>query len=120
MEDLSELLRVYRMLGKKVDREVAHQYLQNWEIAKEFANYLELYEKYKKDYGLEKIVQGIYGEDVLEKLKFAAFDERFSIVDVKRKACRVFPGVPRGRCQNRTAVCGIKSIQRGAQPVSSD
>lgn len=79
-EDLSELLRVYRMLGKKVDREVAHQYLQNWEIAKEFANYLELYEKYKKDYGLEKIVQGIYGEDVLEKLKFAAFDERFSIV----------------------------------------
>lgn len=79
-EDLSELLRVYRMLGKKVDREVAHQYLQNWEIAKEFANYLELYEKYKKDYGLEKIVQGIYGEDVLEKLKFATFDERFSIV----------------------------------------
>ena len=79
-EDLSELLRVYRMLGKKVDREVAHQYLQNWEIAKEFANYLELYEKYKKDYGLEKIVQGIYGEDVLEKLKFASFDERFSIV----------------------------------------
>lgn len=79
-EDLSELLRVYRMLGKKVDREVAHQYLQNWEIAKEFANYLELYEKYKKDYGLEKIVQGVYGEDVLEKLKFASFDERFSIV----------------------------------------
>lgn len=79
-EDLSELLRVYRMLGKKVDREVAHQYLQNWEIAKEFANYLELYEKYKKDYGLEKIIQGVYGEDVLEKLKFASFDERFSIV----------------------------------------
>ena len=79
-EDLSELLSVYRMLGKKVDREVAHQYLQNWEIAKEFANYLELYEKYKKDYGLEKIVQGVYGEDVLEKLKFASFDERFSIV----------------------------------------
>lgn len=79
-EDLSELLRVYRMLGKKVDREVAHQYLQNWEIAKEFANYLELYEKYKKDYGLEKIVQGVYGEEVLEKLKFASFDERFSIV----------------------------------------
>ena len=79
-EDLSELLRVYRKLGKKADREVVHQYLQNWEVAKDFANYLELYEKYKKDYGLEKIVQGIYGEDVLEKLKFAPFDERFSIV----------------------------------------
>ena len=47
-EDLSELLKVYRMLGKKADREVVHQYLQNWEVAKEFANYMELYEKYKK------------------------------------------------------------------------
>lgn len=79
-EDLSELLKVYRLLGKKADREVVHQYLQNWEVAKEFANYMELYEKYKKDYGLEKIVQGIYGEDVIEKLKYASFDERFSIV----------------------------------------
>lgn len=79
-EDLSELLKVYQLLGKKADREVVHQYLQNWEVAKDFANYMELYEKYKKDYGLEKIVQGMYGEDVLEKLKFASFDERFSIV----------------------------------------
>lgn len=79
-EDLSELLKVYRFLGKKVDREVVHQYLQDWEVAKEFANYMELYEKYKKDYGLEKIVRGIYGEDVIEKLKYASFDERFSIV----------------------------------------
>ena len=79
-EDLSELLKVYRMLGKKADREVVHQYLQNWEVAKEFANYMELYEKYKKDYGLEKIVQGVYSKETLEKLRFASFDERFSIV----------------------------------------
>ena len=90
-EDLSELLKVYRMLGKKADREVVHQYLQNWEVAKEFANYMELYEKYKKDYGLEKIVQGVYSKETLEKLRFASFDERFSIVGMlSGKLCEFF------------------------------
>ena len=54
-EDLSELLYAYERLGKKADREVVHQYLQHWKVAKEFANYLELYAKYQKDYGLEKM-----------------------------------------------------------------
>ena len=79
-EDLSQLLTVYESIGKKVDREVVHQYLQHWKIAKDFAVYLELFEKYKKDYGLEKILEGIYDKSMLEKLKYAAFDERLSIV----------------------------------------
>ena len=79
-EDLSELLKVYEAIGKKVDREVVHQYLQHWKIAKDFANYLELFQKYKKDYGLEKILEGQYGKGTLDKLKFASFDERLSVV----------------------------------------
>ena len=63
-EDLSELLYAYERLGKKADREVVHQYLQHWKVAKEFANYLELYAKYQKDYGLEKIVAGIYSKEL--------------------------------------------------------
>ena len=59
-EDLSQLLKTYEKLGKKADREVVHQYIQHWKIAKDFANYLELYRKYKKDYGLEKIIEGVY------------------------------------------------------------
>lgn len=54
-EDLSQLLKTYEKLGKQADREVVHQYIQHWKIAKDFANYLELYRKYKKDYGLEKL-----------------------------------------------------------------
>ena len=42
-EDLSELLYVYEKLGKNVDREVIMQYIQHWKIAKDFANYLELF-----------------------------------------------------------------------------
>lgn len=79
-EDLSELLKVYEAIGKKADREVVHQYLQHWKIAKDFANYLDLFHKYKKDYGLEKILEGHYGKDTLDKLKFASFDERLSVV----------------------------------------
>lgn len=79
-EDLSQLLKVYEVLGKKVDREVVHQYIQHWKIAKDFAVYLELFEKYKKDYGLEKILKGIYSKDTIEKLSYASFDERFSVV----------------------------------------
>lgn len=81
-EDLSRLIQVYEKLGKKVDREVVHQYIQHWKAAKDFANYLELYAKYRKDYGLEKILQGQYGEDTLEKIKFAHFDERLSVVSL--------------------------------------
>ena len=44
-EDLSQLLKTYEKLGKKADREVVHQYIQHWKIAKDFANYLELYQK---------------------------------------------------------------------------
>ena len=73
-EDLSQLLKVYEALGKKADREVVHQYIQHWKIAKDFANYLVLYEKYKKDYGLEKIIEGCYSKETLEQLNYAPFD----------------------------------------------
>ncbi len=81
-EDLSEFLKACERMGKRADREVVHQYVQHWKIAKDFAGYLELYEKYKKDYGLHRIVEGQYGKDTLEKLRYAAFDERFSVVSM--------------------------------------
>lgn len=79
-EDLSQFLYACERIGKGVDREVVHQYIQHWKIAKDFANYLELYDKYKKDYGLEGIVEGIYTKTAVERVKFASFDERLSIV----------------------------------------
>lgn len=79
-EDLSQFLYACEMIGKKADREVVHQYLQHWKIAKDFANYLELYEKYKKDYGLDRIVDGVYTKTAVERVKCASFDERLSVV----------------------------------------
>lgn len=79
-EDLSEFIKVYESLGKTIDRDVIFQYIRHLGIAKEFANYLELYRKYKKDYKIDEILKGSFSEDMLEKLKFAPFDERLSIV----------------------------------------
>ena len=57
-EDLSRLIQVYEMLGKTADREVIFQYIQHRTIAKDFANYLELYYKYKTDYNVGEILNG--------------------------------------------------------------
>lgn len=79
-EDLSQLIGVYEELGKTVDREVVSQYIQHWKIAKDFANYLELYYKYKKDYRVEDILSGQISENAVERIRGAAFDERLSVI----------------------------------------
>lgn len=81
-EDLSNFIRVYEQLGKKVDREVVVQYIQFPKIAKDFANYLELYEKYQTDYQIEEIFQGHLDEILLKKIAHASFDERLSVLNL--------------------------------------
>lgn len=79
-EDLSVFLQAYEALGKPVDREVVGQYIQFPKIAKDFANYLELYGKYQTDYQLEEIFQGKLDEILLKKIAHASFDERLSVL----------------------------------------
>ena len=57
-EDLSQMLYVYEQLQKNMDRDVVVQYIQHEKIAKDFANYLELYYKYQMDYQLDAVLQG--------------------------------------------------------------
>lgn len=81
-EDLSRLIQVYETLGKKVDRDVIYQYIQHRTAAKDFANYLELYYKYKTDYKVEDILEGKWDDRTLEKVRTAPFDEHLSIVSL--------------------------------------
>ena len=78
-EDLSNLIQVYEKLGKIVDREVVRQYIQHPLTAKDFANYLELYYKYKKDYDVNAILEGNLDPALLAKTKASSFDERLNI-----------------------------------------
>lgn len=56
------------------------QYLQHKKIAKDFANYLDLYEKYRTDYRVGDILAGNYTKGAVEKLQEAPFDERLSVM----------------------------------------
>ena len=79
-EDLSQLLYVYEKLGKRPDREVVCQYIQHWKVAKDFANYLDLFEKYKTDYQVDQVLAGHFEKFAVEKLRMASLDERFAVV----------------------------------------
>lgn len=81
-EDLSRLITVYETLHKEVDRDVIFQYIQHGKIAKDFANYLELYYKYEQDYQVDEILSGTIRESVCDRLSRAPFDERISVMSL--------------------------------------
>lgn len=87
-EDLSRIISAYSRLGKTADREVVVQYIQHELIAKDFANYLELYEKYQMDYELEQVFQGQIGEKLVKKAAHATFDERLSVISLLISRCQ--------------------------------
>ncbi len=81
-EDLSKIIQVYEKLGKTVDRDLVEQYIQYPKIAKDFANYLELYYKYRTDYQIDAVFSGKIDEILLKKVRHASLDERLSVVSL--------------------------------------
>ncbi len=79
-EDLSELLYAYEQLGIRADRGVVGQYIQMPRIAKDFANYLDLYYKYQKTYHVEDILRGTWETITSLELREAPFDEKLSVM----------------------------------------
>ena len=66
-EDLSNMLQVYEELGIAADETLIVQYLQHKKIAKDFANYLDLYEKYRTDYRVGDILAGNYTKGAVRR-----------------------------------------------------
>lgn len=79
-EDLSELLTAYETLGLKADRELVGQYIQLPRIARDFANYLELYHKYQNLYHVDEILKGTWRPITVRELRAAPFDEKLSVM----------------------------------------
>lgn len=78
--DLSDMLRLYEKNGLKVDAELVIQYLQNKEVAKGFALYYDLYNKYRSDYQIGRIFADEADEEVLSRAREAKFDEKLSLL----------------------------------------
>lgn len=79
-EDLSELLTVYETLGLKAGREVVGQYIQLPRVARDFANYLELYNKYRRVYHVDDVLRGAWQAVTVRELRAAPFDEKLSVM----------------------------------------
>ncbi len=81
-EDLSEIICLIEEEGGLADDELIGQYLKNEKVVREFGAYYELYNKYKQEYQVAKILKGEAGEDVVKRALAAAFDERLSLLSM--------------------------------------
>jgi len=82
-EDLAELIRGYETLGLTVTEAQVRQYLRNEDIARNFAGFYRLYQKYGRTYGIQEILDGTAdAAPYIAMAREAAFDERFVVVNM--------------------------------------
>ncbi len=78
-EDLSRILKLYEEMQLPVTKALVQEYLEAPEIARDFAAYYELYQKYQKQYRIPEILEGQFPEDTVSLLQ-APFDEKLSLL----------------------------------------
>jgi len=78
--DLSDIIKIYEKQNITVDNELIIQYLQKPGIAKSFAVYYDLFNKYRADYQTDKILSGKISGEIKARAANAGFDERLSLI----------------------------------------
>ncbi len=80
--DLSDMIKLYEEHEIAVDEKLISQYLQNEKIAREFAVYYDLFNKYRSDYQVDKILAGNAPFEIKQRAREAKFDERLSLLSL--------------------------------------
>ena len=78
--DLSDMMRLYERHKITIDEKLIAQYLQNKKIAKDFAIYYDLFNKYKSDYQVDKILDGNAPAEIKDRARSAKFDELLALL----------------------------------------
>ena len=78
--DLSEMIKLYEQRGFTVNEDLIVQYLQNKKTAKDFAVYYDLFNKYRSDYQIGKILDGKADAEIKERARSAKFDEKLALI----------------------------------------
>ena len=78
--NLSDMISLYEQNDIAVDEKMIGQYLQDPKVAKSFANYYDLFNKYRSDYQIDDILSGKAGEDIIRRARDAKYDERLSLL----------------------------------------
>jgi len=78
-EDLSEMIKAYEALGIPLEVQTVIQYIQHPKIARDFANYYDLYRKYETCYDIGALLDGNVTDAVVSRIQAASFDEKVSV-----------------------------------------
>ena len=79
-EDLAEVISLYEQLGKTCNRELFVQFLRDDDIADRFSVYYSLFDKYRSDYQISRILVGDADAEISVRAKNAEFDERIALL----------------------------------------
>ena len=79
-DDLAEMISLYEENGQPVNEKLIIQYLQDPRIARDFAIYYDLFNKYRSDYQVEKILDGTVSDTIVLRAQRASMDERLSLL----------------------------------------
>ncbi len=93
-EDLSNALRGYERNHFEVNTSLIMQYITIPQTARAFAAYYKLFLKYRSNYEIKNILEGIDDSATVEKAKNAKFDERLSVISLlKDTLCEQFSDI---------------------------
>lgn len=79
-EDLSYMIHALEACGLPLSADTVSQYIQHEKTARDFANYYDLYCRYKDDYHVREILEGKISPASIEKIRQARFDEKLSLI----------------------------------------
>lgn len=108
-EDMSQVIRSYERAGLPVDLTLVSQYLQCERIAREFAQYYDLFRKYRSDYQVDSILDGTVSQQIKERARKAPFDERLALAGL---LLDVLNGEMTGIVRQRGALKALDDVSR--------
>ena len=78
-DDLSRIIQVAERKGKRIDKDIVSQFIQDEEIAERFSQYYALFTKYRSDYQIGSILAGEATDKIYRRAQDARFDERLAL-----------------------------------------
>ena len=120
-EDLSCLVRVYENLDLPVTESVIEQFLQHPDVAMDVAAYYDLYQKYRDEYDISRILEGQVSSGIYARLFRASFDERLSCIELLTDGLHSFFARALRECDLTQDSYGfLKAYREGLRGRSAD
>ena len=88
-EDLSYAVKQYEEKGFPIELSLIQQYITDNDISRKYAVYYDLYEKYKRDYRIDRLLTGKWTKEVTRRAKDASFDERIAVIEMVYEALTI-------------------------------